>query len=108
MQVWKRAKTRDGKLLLTGDLNVERAAELKSLLMDAVAAHDELEVDLSGVEMMDAAGLQVLLLAKRESAAGGRSLRLVAHSPAVAALFELYNVAGAFGDPLVLPAATTP
>jgi anti-anti-sigma factor len=91
------------QLALDGELTIYRAAELKERLLDALAATEAvLEIDLSGVDEIDTAGLQLLMLAKREAAACGRQLRLVAHSRAVLAAFDLLNLAGYFGDALLV------
>jgi anti-sigma B factor antagonist len=87
---------------IEGELTIYRAAELKQTLLAAVAANEAVEVDLSQVSEFDSAGLQLLLLAKREAGATGRSLRLVDHSPAVVEVLELFDLAAHFGDPLVV------
>jgi anti-sigma B factor antagonist len=51
---------------------------------------------------MDSAGLQLLLLAKREAGNQNKSLRLVNHSEAALEIFNLYHMAEHFGDPIVL------
>jgi len=90
-------------LSLDGELTIYRAAELKELLLNALAAGSgDLEVDLSGVSEFDSAGLQLLMLAKKTAQQRGRELRLAGHSPAVLEVFELLNVAAHFGDPLVI------
>ncbi len=89
---------------LGGELTIYAAAELKAGLVDAVGACAETEINLAAVSDIDTAGLQVLVLAKREAAAAGKTLRLVGHSQPVRELIELYNVAALFGDPLVIPA----
>ncbi|WP_346285552.1 STAS domain-containing protein [Zoogloea sp.] len=86
------------------DLTIYRVAELKPALLDAVAEGERIELDLSGVERMDSAGCQLLMLAKREASAAGKTLAIVAHSPAVQSLIEFYNLAAWFGDPLVVAA----
>ncbi|SHN06605.1 STAS domain-containing protein [Rhizobacter sp. OV335] len=87
---------------IEGELTIYRAAELKQTLLAAVAEHAAVEVDLSQVSEFDSAGLQLLLLAKREAGAAGRTLRLVDHSPAVVEVLELFDLAAHFGDPLVV------
>lgn len=66
---------------------------------------DSLEVGLANVTEMDSAGLQVLILAKREAVRQGKRLALSQHSPAMTELIELYNLAGWFADPLIIPAS---
>jgi len=60
---------------------------------------DEVEVDLSGVNEIDTAGLQLMLQLKRKC---GTRLRLVNHSPAVLQILDLSNLGAQFGDPVVL------
>ena len=93
-------------LKLDGEMTIYRAAELKETLLDALAATDAvLEVNLAGVYEIDTAGVQLLMLTKREAAKQGRVLRLTAHSRSVAAAFELLNLAGHFGDALLMEAS---
>ncbi len=89
---------------LGGELTIYSAAELKEGLIGVVGECGELEVDLSAVSEIDTAGLQVMILAKRHAAAAGKTLRLVGHSRPVRELFELYDIAALFGDPVVIPA----
>ncbi|MNY78238.1 hypothetical protein D3C86_2184100 [compost metagenome] len=74
------------------------------MLLDALAATDELELNLAQVAEMDTAGLQLLVLLKKESQRTGKRLRIVAHSQAVSSVIDFCNMAAEFGDPLVIPA----
>lgn len=96
--------TEAGLLFIEGDLTIYRAAELKEALLAAVNHAQVLEVDLAGVTDIDSAGVQLLMLAKRTALQLQRQLRLVAHSPAVLDVFELLDLAGWFGDPLLMAA----
>ena len=91
-------------LSLTGDLTIYRAFELKATLLDALAASDELELDLSQVGEMDSAGLQLLILLKKEAQHAGKPVRFVGHSQAVSEVIDFCNLAAEFGDPLIMPA----
>lgn len=97
-------ETRDGVSLLRieGEMTIYTAADLRAQLLPRLAEPQELEIDLSGVSELDSAGVQLLILAKREAGRCGRILRLSRHSPAVLEVFELYQLGGHFGDPLVL------
>lgn len=88
-----------------GGLSIYHATEIKQHLIDGVRASKLLELDLSHVKEIDTAGLQLLLLAKRESQTLGHELRIVSHSPAVREVFEFLNLVAFFGDPLVIPAS---
>jgi anti-anti-sigma factor len=92
-------------LRLDGELTIYHAAELKPRLLEALHAAPRLEVDLAGVTEIDTAGLQLLMLLKREAAAGERALVLAGHSQAVVDAFELLDLAPFFGDPIVTEGA---
>lgn len=94
-----------GRLNLDADLTIYNAVETKRQLLDAVRSRKTLELDLSRVGEIDTAGFQLLVLAKREAQRLGRTLRIVAHSPAVLEVIEFYNMVAYFGDPVVIPAA---
>src|SRR5690554_5060299 len=87
---------------LSGALTVQHARAAMPSLLDALARHPRIELDLSAVSALDAAGLQLLMLCKREAARLGHRLELVGHSEVVVEQFELFNLAGYFGDPLYL------
>lgn len=62
---------------LSGRLDVAAAADVRLLLADAVAAgQGDLVLDLSGLAMLDAPGLGVLVGAHRRALRGGRTLVL--------------------------------
>ena len=92
-------------LAIEGELTIYRAAELRQALLDGLREDGDLTIDLSGVTEFDSAGVQLLIAAKKSAAAGARSLRLSGHSPAVLSAFETLDLAGHFGDPLILPAS---
>ena len=105
LTIWLDQEDGSTRLRLRGALRIETARQAKTDLLDALSAHRELECDLSDVAAIDAAGLQLLLMLKREAQRRDHQLRLIGHSPAVVELFELYQLAGQFGDPVVLPIA---
>jgi len=79
-------------LFIEGDLTIRRVQEMKDVLLARLAQSQALEVDLAGVTEIDTAGAQLLLMARRAAQASQKELRLVAHSPAVASLFELLRI----------------
>ena len=89
-------------LRIEGELTIYQAAELKPLLAAALQQGDVLEIDLSAIGEIDTAGIQLLIAAKKSAQAAGKQLRLVAHSDAVVEAFELLDLGGYFGDPLVM------
>ena len=95
-------------LSITEDLTIYHALELKEKLLDALAQTGDLELNLAQVGEMDTAGLQLLVLLKKEALRAGKCVRIVAHSQAVSAVVEFCNMAAEFGDPLLIPAHETP
>lgn len=86
------------------EMTIYTAAELKQPLLACLDGGPRLAVDLSAVAEMDTAGLQLLILLKREAARKGIVAEFHSHSSAVASVIELCNLAADFGDPIVLPA----
>lgn len=83
------------RIAVRGDATIYTAAELKDQLLPQLCAARRLEVDLSGVADMDTAGLQVLLLCRREAVQAGRELALLAPSRGVLDLIGLYRLEAA-------------
>lgn len=84
----------DGQLVaLAGRLDVQGAAVAREALHAAVASGAaELVVDLSGVELLDATGLGVLVGTHRRARGAGRRLVLRDAAPRVARLLTLTRV----------------
>jgi anti-sigma B factor antagonist len=99
------SETEQGKcrLRIESDMTIYTALELKQELMPSLDKGQNMEVDLSLVNEMDSAGLQLLVMLKREAATRGMTLALTAHSPAVTSVLDTFNMAAYFGDPIVLP-----
>ncbi|WP_018605300.1 STAS domain-containing protein [Uliginosibacterium gangwonense] len=87
---------------ITGELSIYTALELKTTLLDALHANPALKLNLANVTVMDGAGLQVLVMLKREALQLNKELTLTQHSEAVLRVLDLSNMTGYFGDPLVL------
>jgi len=79
-------------LAVEGEMTIYRAAELKPALLAAVHAPEAPALDLSAVTEFDSAGLQLLLVARREAARLGRQLPVTAASPAVREVFALLGM----------------
>ncbi|MCE4538934.1 STAS domain-containing protein [Pelomonas sp. P7] len=92
------------RLRLSGELTIYAAAQVQSAMMAAWAGAAEFEIELAGVTEIDTAGLQLLMAAKRDANAAGVPLRLTGHSAPVVELLDLFDLAGWFGDPMLLPA----
>ena len=92
------------RMSIEQDMTIYHAENLKTELLAGLAHSAAFELDLSQVAEIDTSGIQLLMLAKRESQKQGKTLAIVAHSPAVQELLDFYNLAAFFGDPLVIPA----
>ena len=92
-------------LSLSEDLTIYHALEQKTRLLEALGECDELELDLLQVCEIDSAGLQLLILLKKEAQRAGKQVAIVAHSQAVRTVIDFCNLATELGDPLVIPAA---
>ncbi|UTH75045.1 lipid asymmetry maintenance protein MlaB [Chromobacterium sp. IIBBL 290-4] len=62
---------------------IYQAAEFRQRLAEALQGGQDIELDLSMVEEIDCAGMQVLLWLQREASLRGLALRLIAPSAAV-------------------------
>ena len=67
MDLVSRSSGNDASFDLGGDITITEAAELRDALALALATSQRLTLNLSGVETVDVAGLQVLLALVRES-----------------------------------------
>lgn len=91
------------KISLEGDVTIYEAAQVYAKLQKQLAsACMSFEMDLHAVSELDTAGVQILLSFKREAMATGKNVSLSLHSESVVEVFELFNIAHEFGDPIVL------
>jgi anti-anti-sigma factor len=74
---------------LEGELTVQTAAEQKTYLLAALQASSGIELDLSEIAEIDTAGLQLLLLLKREATQLGQGLKLISPSAPVIEVLKL-------------------
>lgn len=97
-------KGADCHIAIEGEMTIFVAQELKLELQAPLSSASAIEVDLSQVTEIDAAGLQLMVATKIESTARGIKLTFTNHSAAVQEILELSDLVGFFGDPLVLEA----
>lgn len=64
------------RLHVAGEMTIYSALELKEHLLGSLARCAELDVNSSDVTEVDSAGLQLLLLAKREARSVGKQMRV--------------------------------
>ncbi len=92
------------RIKIDNALNIYVAGEAKEQLLHALAQGRELEVDLSELEELDTAGVQLMLMLKHQAQRSNKTCAFLHHSPAVREVIDLLNLAGALGDPVVIPA----
>ena len=85
-----------------GEMTIYNAELLKAALAEFIETDAPLEVDLSNVSEIDSAGVQLLMLLKKERHGHSRQLTLANHSSPVLDVFELMDLAAYFSDPIVL------
>lgn len=84
-------REQDGKLIIALDAEVDlnRAPEIRRLLLGCVARGLDVLVDLSGVTYIDSSGIASLVEALQEAGKNGVGLGLVAVSQDARKVFEL-------------------
>jgi anti-anti-sigma factor len=90
------------RIRVEGDMTIYTALDLKQELVPCLAKAEQLDLDLSQVNEMDTAGLQLLILLKRETAKRGTRLNITGHSNAATEVIDTFSMAGFFGDPIVM------
>lgn len=88
-----------------GEMNIYSASQVRDELLQNLAAHAQVDVDLANVADFDSSGVQILLVLRREAQRTGKSLSFVHHSQAVREVLDLLNLVGELGDPLIIPLA---
>jgi anti-anti-sigma factor len=68
---------------LAGDLDIYSADSARQTLLDHLTDKVGIELDLAGIETCDAAGMQLLLAARRSALAAGKTLALRAPVPVI-------------------------
>jgi anti-anti-sigma factor len=90
-------KTQNRKRTVNGDLTIYTATDWTTDLLQRLNDCDSLTVDLSKVAEMDSAGLQLLLLLKREAGQQDCKLVLAHPSETVLEVLDLLNMREPFG-----------
>ncbi|MEE8332347.1 MAG: STAS domain-containing protein [Alphaproteobacteria bacterium] len=74
---------------LGGEIDLDRAPEVRSLLLDCITRGRDVLVDLSRVSYIDSSGIASLVEALQSASKNGITLGLVAISPMALRVFEL-------------------
>ena len=90
----KGSNKRSGRCLLKvdGDLNIYNAADLKANMLGFVEDFKEFEIDMSAVDEIDTAGIQLLLLFKNKAEQEERNVQLSGCNEQVFDLLNLYQL----------------
>ncbi len=80
------------KLAIDEDMTIYAIEGLKLALTDEIELCDKLELDLSAVEEIDSAGIQLLLALRRELMLKKKELKLTSVSSVVNNLMESYEL----------------
>ncbi|MEU1630694.1 STAS domain-containing protein [Streptomyces sp. NPDC020096] len=84
------------QVIVTGELDIATAPDLRAALYSAAATYKRITVDLSALRFIDCAGLNALIGAARIAKAHGSDLRLRAVPNILARLLRLSHTHGAF------------
>jgi len=96
MEINIQKNDRMAEVAITGEMNIYNALDLKAALLKTIDEAEAVDLDLSGVSEFDSSGLQLLLLALRQSERGGKQLRFTAKSAPVESVIGLFNLGELF------------
>lgn len=77
---------------IEGELTIYTATELKEQLLQEFGKCKQLQLDLSGVEEVDSAGMQILLLVRKQAIAEEKTLTLSKTSESLECYIDLFNL----------------
>lgn len=84
------------RIRIDDELTIYTASVVNSTIRDALAANDSVAIDLTGVTEIDTAGLQILLMARKEAALRQRAVSFIGHNRAVIDCLHLMNLSNFF------------
>jgi len=84
------------RIRIDNELTIYTANEVNTTIRDALAANSSVAIDLTGVTEIDTAGLQILLVARKEAILRDRKVRFIGHNHVVIDCLRLMNLANFF------------
>jgi anti-sigma B factor antagonist len=87
------------RVALNGAFTVYEAVEAKRDLLQALADSAELEIDVTGLDEVDTAGLQLLFLLRREALHTAKLVRFAGISQALDEVLNRYGLGAHFEQP---------
>jgi anti-anti-sigma factor len=79
-------------IALAGDLRIATVADAKPEMIAAMAAGDDIQIDLSKVGRCDTAGIQFLLMACVSARAGGKRWAMTGHSESFRSVLDRVGI----------------
>jgi len=89
-------ENRHCRIRIEEELTIYTASVVGATIRDAMASHDSVAIDLTGVTEIDTAGLQLLLVAKKEALLRQRLVKFIGHNRVIAECLLLVNLANFF------------
>ncbi|MBP8133593.1 MAG: STAS domain-containing protein [Zoogloea sp.] len=86
------------RVVIAGEMTIYSARDWRDRLLMAMGAPGDVELDLSGVSEIDAAGIQLLVSLRLEAADSERVMRLLAVSARVAEALNFCRLTEFFSD----------
>ncbi len=90
------------KVLVSGEFTIYTVGDIKARLAEVMQNCDDIEVDLADITEVDTAGVQLMLIAKRNP---GKNVVFTNHTPALLRLIDLASLGRTLGDLMVVDAA---
>lgn len=89
---------------IEGEMTIFVAQELREAIMPIISgkSEGEIEIDLSRVTEVDAAGMQLMVSVKLEAILRGKTLRYTGHSKPIMDMIDLCDLGEFFGDQVII------
>ena len=84
------------KVTIEDDMTIYSINEIKNDLSREIELYQKFDLDLSGVEEIDTAGIQLILALRRELISKSKELKISAVSDVVTKLFKNYSINSLF------------
>lgn len=92
IKVIKAKKKGHGLAIVDDEMTIYEAKKQKTSLLKALEKYEHIDVDLSSVNEIDTAGVQLLIMIKHAAEGEGKTVNMKAHSPATLEAITLYNL----------------
>ncbi|AZN36391.1 STAS domain-containing protein [Iodobacter ciconiae] len=89
-------------ILIRGEISIYTSKLMQETLLELLQSEHIIHIDLSEVNEIDSAGIQLLISLKKYAHNKKTTLQFQEHSLCVLDVIDLYNIAAELGDPLVL------